>query len=137
MAGPEAYWPQQMGPESLQSLVNVEIRAGSSGKPNTSARMQQWAQIYPQLSQGIPAIGQFLGSTPQEIGRALSELVKETFERTGERIDPERFIPAAPPMQQVAPGMPGAQPELPPGAMPQPMPEQVPQNLTPQLMPAA
>ncbi len=148
LAGPEAYWPQQIGPESLQSLVNVEIRAGSSGKPNTSARMQQWAQILPQLSQGIPAIGQFLGSSQQEIGRALAELVKETFERTGERIDPERFIPAAPPAQPGMPGVPpGAQPgqQMPPGPMPQQMPPQMPgqapmempQDLPPQLMPAA
>jgi hypothetical protein len=134
MAGPEAYWPQQLGPESLQSLVNVEIRAGSSGKPNTSARMQQWVQMLPQLGEAIPAIGQFLGSQPQEVGRALAELVKETFERTGERIDPERFIPAAPPVQQVAPGTPIDPTQLPPRGV---MPEQIPQELPPQLMPAA
>jgi len=143
IAGPEAFWPQSMGVDDLQSLVEVEIRAGSSGKPNTSARMQQWAQMLPQLGQAIPAIGQFLGSQPQEIGRALAELVKETFERTGERIDPERFIPAAPPVQQMAPGMPGGMPGELPGQMPIPgaeMPPQMPQDpaMPPQqLLPAA
>jgi hypothetical protein len=96
--------------------------------------MQQWVQMLPQLGEAIPAIGQFLGSQPQEVGRALAELVKETFERTGERIDPERFIPAAPPVQQVAPGTPIDPTQLPPRGV---MPEQIPQELPPQLMPAA
>lgn len=122
IAGPEAFWPEAMSPDDLATLVNVEIRAGSSGKPNTSARMQQWAQLLPQLGEAIPMIGQMMGAPGPEIGRAMGELVKETFERTGERIDPERFIPQAPQMPMGMEGMaPGMAPPMPvdPAAIPQ------------------
>jgi hypothetical protein len=106
LAGPEAFWPESMGVDDLQTLVSVEIRAGSSGKPNTSARQQQWAAILPQLTQAVMQIGQLRGSSPIDVSNAFEQLVVETLDRTGDRIDPERFIPAAP-AQMEGPGVPG------------------------------
>jgi hypothetical protein len=105
IAGPEAFWPESLGVEDLQTLVSVEIRAGSSGKPNTSARQQQWAALLPQLTQAVMQIGQLRGASPIDVSNAFEQLVIETLDRTGDRIDPERFIPAAP--APVEPGMPG------------------------------
>ncbi|HST44502.1 MAG TPA: hypothetical protein VLK29_04675 [Luteimonas sp.] len=109
LAGPEAFWPESLGVEDLQALVNVEIRAGSSGKPNTSARQQQWAALLPQLSQAVMQIGQLRGSSPIDLSNAFEQLVIETLDRTGDRIDPERFIPAAP-AQLAGPEAPGMAP---------------------------
>ncbi|MCW0413489.1 hypothetical protein NG831_06500 [Xanthomonas sacchari] len=133
LAGPEAFWPESMGVDDLQTLVNVEIRAGSSGKPNTSARQQQWAAILPQLTQAVLQIGQMRGSSPIDISNSLEQLVVETLDRTGERIDPERFIPPAPAPQPMMPGMPAGMP--PSAAMPpeaQGMPPEMQQPPMPQ-----
>lgn len=118
IAGPDAYWPEGLSSDELAALVNVEIRAGSSGKPNVQAERQAWSATMPVIQSSIMQIGQLRGSSPDDIANALEELVRETVNRSGDRLDIERFIPqaggAGAPMQP--PAMPGA------GA-PMPMPE--------------
>lgn len=137
IAGPWAFWPEGITPQDLDTLVTVQIKAGSSGKPNTSAQQQAWAAIFPLLKDTSLQIGQLRASTATDIADGLEELVVETVARTGERFDPSRFIPATPsnepgamPTQPTA--QPGQQPnpgQLPPGqsgaaptAVPQPPP---------------
>jgi hypothetical protein len=111
IAGPDAMWPDYTGPDDLRSLVTVDIRAGSSGKPDTMAERQAWANQLPLLQNGILQIGQLRGSNPGDIADALERLLKITAERSGDRIDIDSLIPQsgnAPP-----PGMPGSMP--PPG----------------------
>jgi hypothetical protein len=79
----------------LPQLMNVEVKAGSAGKPNTSARQQAWAALMPVISQAIAEIGALRGSTPAEIADCKEELVIETINRTGERVDAERFCRSA------------------------------------------
>lgn len=93
LAGPEALWIQVENVDELEQLVNLEIRAGSTGKPNTAARQQAWSAIMPTLIANIEKIGALNQSSPFEIADCLSQVVEETFERTGDRIDPQRFIP--------------------------------------------
>lgn len=103
MAGPEAFWPSspeaKLTVEDLASLVNVQIRAGSSGKPDTRLRQEQWAQLMPILERAIETMAMLQQSNPLDTARCIRELVVETLERTGDRLDPERFLP--PPGQPV------------------------------------
>jgi hypothetical protein len=115
IAGAWALWPEGITPDLLPALLNVEVKAGSSGKPNTSARQQAWATLMPIISNGITQIGALRGSTPAEIADCQEELIIETINRTGERVDAERFLPDPPAA--------GEQPPPPPGP-PQPMDEQ-------------
>jgi hypothetical protein len=115
MAGPEAYWPQGLTVEELDLLVAVEIRAGTTGKPDTVRQREAWATIMPMLQTSIMQIGQLRGSSPLDIAECFEELVAETLARTGERIDADRFLPDVPEMIPGMPGMPGA-----PMGMPQP-----------------
>lgn len=124
MAGPEAFWPpdevERLTIADLALLVSVEIRAGSTGKPNTAARRQAWGVLLPQLQAAIMQIGQLRGATPQQMADCLEQLVVETIERAGDRLDPSRFIPQAPvlppaPAPSAVPGAP-VDPLAPPGA---------------------
>lgn len=146
IAGPWAFWPEGLTVQDMDSLVTVKIKAGSSGKPNTSAQQQAWAAIFPLLKDTLLQIGQLRGSLPTDIADGLEELIAETVARAGEQFDPSRFIPAAPsnepgsmptqPGAQQQPGQPPPgqqppQPGQPPSQGPQPIPQAPPPNQLP------
>jgi len=125
-AGPHAVWPNTADKDALSSLVYVAVRAGSSGKPNTSAERQAWSTIMPMLQGLMMQIGQMNGADPQEMADKLQELLRETVARVGDRLDIDRFLPMPSPMAQMG-QIPGAMggPLPPPGAQapgPQPSP---------------
>ena len=96
ISGPWSFWPENMSIDDMGSLVSVSIKAGSSGKPDTSAQQQAWSVTMPILRDSIMQIGQLRGSEPSDIADCLEELVAETLSRTGDRLDPERFLPTEP-----------------------------------------
>jgi hypothetical protein len=96
IAGSWALWPEGITAQNLPTLLNVDIKAGSTGKPNTAQRQQAWSVALPLVKETIVQIGQLRGSTPNEIADCLEEVVRETFERTGERVDVDRFLPDPP-----------------------------------------
>ncbi|TGY35246.1 hypothetical protein [Stenotrophomonas maltophilia] len=107
IAGPEAFWINVAELGLMDSLIAVDIRAGSSGKPATAMKQQQWSVLLPQLQQAVVQIGEMRGATPLDIADSLEQLVVETIKRTGDTgIDPYTIIPQAPP--PMVPGMPGA-----------------------------
>lgn len=131
LVGPDAMWQQIQSPEELRSLVEIDIRAGSSGKPNTTAERQAWSMLLPQLTQGVQQIGQLRGATPDVIADSLEELMRITVERSGDYINLDQLIPRAngQPAAMPIPGqpqMPGQAPAPPaapePPIAPQPPP---------------
>lgn len=128
LAGPWALWPEGMKIDDIAQLVTVDIRAGSSGKPDTTRQRQAWATVMPVLQNAIVQVGQLRGSSPQDIADSIEALIEETLARTGDRLDASRFLPPAPdgddmpsqggPMQ---PGTPPPQPlQIPAPAEPMP-----------------
>lgn len=132
MAGADALWVNVPDPAMLDSIVQVDIRAGSSGKPSTALKQQQWSILLPQLQSSAIQIGQMRGSSPLDIANCLEQLAVETVKRAGDTsIDPYSFIPQPPaPTGMEMPGMPmGADDPammqmesvgIPPEAMPDP-----------------
>lgn len=124
IAGPEALWFNAPLPELVSALLSVGIRAGSSGRPASNLRRQQWGAILPQLQEAVISIGQMRGASPLDIANSLEQLMVETIERTGDTsIDAYSFIPQVP---EVAPGgvmasaaVPGAPPAAPLLAIPE------------------
>lgn len=120
IAGTKAFWPGPtedspgMSIEDLQTLVEVTIKAGTTGKPRAAVDQQAWATILPLIQQMLKDILQALGSGNKPLADSLIELVKETMLRLGDDSDVERFIPRLPP-----PGSPGA------GAPPPPIEPQI------------
>lgn len=145
ICGPDAFWPDYGGPEDIIYKVAVTVRAGSSGKPNTSRERESWGALLPVLREGIVQIGQLRGASPEEIADSLEEVVKLTAERSGEVIDVDALIPkgggamSAMGMQQGgAPGVPpvqGGVPSTPVGPAAAPDPQQ--QNPVPEGDPMA
>jgi hypothetical protein len=126
IAGPDAIWPEYTGPDDLNRLVQVEIRAGSSGKPNTTAEREAWATLLPLLQSGISQIAALRNSAPDDVADKYEALLQMTVDRSGDRIDIDTLVPrAGPPPAPVVPGAPGqpapdgAPPQTPPaGALP-------------------
>lgn len=106
IVGPGAFWPEYTGPNDLDRFVSVEIRAGSSGKPNTAAERQAMATLLPILQNGITMIGQLRQALPTDLADAHAKLMQLVIERSGERIDLDALLPKAPAAQPVIPGMP-------------------------------
>lgn len=128
IAGPGAFWPEYEGPDDIERFVTVEIRAGSSGKPNTAAERQAMATLLPVLQNGITMVGQLRQALPTDLADAHAKLLQLVVERSGDRIDLDGLLPKAPsanPMAAMgvpgvagvpgvgAPGLPGAPPEQP------------------------
>ncbi|WP_146027631.1 hypothetical protein [Stenotrophomonas bentonitica] len=111
IAGPEALWFNAPLPSLVSALVSVDIRAGSSGRPASNLRRQQWGAILPQLQEAVVTIGQMRGATPLDIANSLEQLMVETIERTGDTsIDAYSFIPQVPAMGAMP--LPGAAPAV-------------------------
>ena len=125
IAGPEAYWFNTDLAQMIEALVAVDIRAGSSGKPATAMKQQQWSVLLPQLQQAVLQIGQLRQAAPADIANSLEQLVVETIKRTGDTgIDPYTLIPQPPAQPPMMPGAIGPDgmpmPASDPAAMPQP-----------------
>lgn len=116
LAGPDAVWPTLDTPEELESLIDVDIRAGTSGKPNTRAEREAWQVLLPVLTNAVQQVAQLRGSPPQEVADKIEALVEETMIRSGDpAADVSRYLPQGEGMVQ--PPMPGGAPTG-PGAMP-------------------
>jgi hypothetical protein len=105
LAGPEAFWPEGMDVEDVLTLAEVEVKAGSTGKPDDESLRQSWSVLLPLVQQAMVAIqeAQATGNVP--MAEALRNLIQETMRRLDERIDVEQFIPQGPlPSLLPAPG---------------------------------
>lgn len=125
IAGAKAFWPVGMAIDDLLTMVEIEIEAGTTGKPKSSGDKNAWGVVMPLMQQSIQVIhqAQLMGDLP--LANALTELVKETMHRMGDETDVSRFIPQMPAITPPLPGMgvPGA---LPPGPGGAPMPPSAP-----------
>ena len=141
IAGDGAVWPQ-IDIDDIDLLLSVEIAAGTTGKPNTTAQREAWAAEMPVIRELMEKIGLLRQSGPIEMADAYEELLRETFVRAGDdRVDVDRFLPpAGAPVQLIdpvtgapvlaypspmaAPGVGGMAPGGAPGPMPGVAPEQ-------------
>lgn len=135
IAGPEALWPENVDVEELAMLVNVNIKAGSSGRPDTTAERQAWGLLSAQLEKALTNYAALVNANPLDTAKCIHNMVEETLRRFGEHVDADEFLPQpGQPMQLVdpktgqvvmafpAPNQPPPQPMPPPGALPGVMP---------------
>lgn len=102
IAGPNAMWPEYAGPESLNALLQIEIRAGSSGKPNTTAEREAMSAGLPLYQQAIDKIGLLRNSSPTDVADCHENLLRIFADRVGDRIDIDGLMP-----KPGTPGVPG------------------------------
>ena len=138
IAGPGAVWPEDLKIDELHNLVDIDIRAGSTGKPATAQEQQVWGTILPIIQPMIERIHQLrqqatggLVQTPAgpvqmppdasaaSLADALEELLRETVARTDDRLDISRFLPPDPRRaSEMNAGMPGQMPVAMPNTPP-------------------
>ncbi len=94
IAGKAAFWPEDMEFEDIVTLAEIEIKAGSTGKPDEADLRNSWSILLPLVQAVMVQIqqAQVTGNIP--MANALRNLLQETFQRLDERIDVEQFIPA-------------------------------------------
>tara|TARA_R100001143_G_scaffold28420_2_gene28090 strand:+ start:8270 stop:10249 length:1980 start_codon:yes stop_codon:yes gene_type:complete len=93
IAGEAALWPHGMEVEDLIMLTEIEIEAGSTGKPDDESLRQSWSVLLPLVQNAMVQIqnAQLTGNIP--LANAIRNLIEETMRRLDERIDVEQFIP--------------------------------------------
>ena len=91
IAGAEAVWPMMPKPEVFQ-LISIEIRAGSTAKPNQAKEREQWAELLPLMRETIGQIFELQMAGNPRMATVLRQLLKETLRRYDERIDLEELI---------------------------------------------
>lgn len=86
-------WPQ-LSREEVFDMIELEIRAGSTGQPDRLEDQENWTKLLPVLQQLITQIMQLKA---QGIDTApLEALMKETIMRFDDKLDMEAFLPKAP-----------------------------------------
>jgi hypothetical protein len=94
IAGKGAVWPQ-MTKDQVFDLVQIEIRAGSTGKPNRAKEREQWVQMLPQIKDAVTQVAQLRAAGQDDMATTIIKLMEETLRRFDERLDIESFIPPA------------------------------------------
>lgn len=106
MTEPSYDWPE-LSRDDVFNMVQLEIRAGTTGAPDKLRLQENWSQALPIIMQLIQQIMQLaaqgLDYSP------LQAILEETLRRFDERIDIEEFLPKPP--AAVARGIPGVSPE--------------------------
>jgi hypothetical protein len=113
---PSYDWPQ-LSREEVFDLVQLQIRAGTTGEPDKIEQQEVWLKLMPAIQPLITQIMQI-----QQMGgdaAPLIALLKETVARFDEKLDVDQFIPKKPVMPAMPPAMPGAPQGMPAGAPPQ------------------
>lgn len=93
LAGAEAFWPEGMSHEDILTMADIDIKAGTTGKPNEEAERNSWSILLPLIQTIMQMVqqNQIMGNLP--MAEALVNLLEETLRRLDERIDVQQFIP--------------------------------------------
>jgi hypothetical protein len=97
-------WPE-LTREQVFDMVQLEIRAGTTGAPDRAEQQENWLKVFPVIKDLIAQLMQAKAAN-QDTG-PLEALLRETVRRFDERLDIEQFLPqaAAPPPQEMLPQM--------------------------------
>jgi hypothetical protein len=116
IAGPYAFWLHDMNVDDILTLVDVEIKAGTTGKPRAQADKEAWATLLPIIMDSIGKIQMAQAAGDVATEQTLKNIINETLKRLDDRLSIDNILaPSAAPV--VAPGMPGApSTSAPPGA---------------------
>ncbi len=94
IAGEHAYWPQfDDSQKSYFSLVDVNIEAGSTGRPNKGQERKVWLENLELLMTVVERITAMRKDGIIDAKNPYYRILEETFRRLDERIDIETILP--------------------------------------------
>ena len=94
-------WPE-LSRESIFDMIEMKIRAGTTGAPDKAEQQEAWGKVLPIIQNLVTQIMQVRGAGMD--AEPLINLLRETIKRFDERLEVDQFIPQAPAM----PTMPAA-----------------------------
>ncbi len=101
IAGETAEWPEVgVTKDTVFDMVKLEIKAGSTGKPNKEREIRRWMELLPQLKETLITIAEMNESGKEKHAEILTKLLRETLTRLDERIDLEELMPTDDPESQ-------------------------------------
>jgi hypothetical protein len=94
IAGEEAAqsWPV-MDTEDVFDLIQVEVKGGSTGKPDRLQEQDRWTKLLPVIEKTIERVSELRTSGQDELAQTLIELTRETLRRFEEKLDIEQYLP--------------------------------------------
>lgn len=90
--GADAVWPQ-LNKKELFEQVMVQIRAGSTAKPNKMRERDQWLQFMPQMQEAVMKISELLEQGQNDLADSLMKMLDETLRRFDERMSIREYFP--------------------------------------------
>lgn len=95
IAGANAMWPS-LSVDQIFGMINVEVRSGSTGKPDRLQDQDRWTKLLPVIKECVAQVSELRQQGQDALAQAVIELTRETLRRFDERIDIEQFLPKAP-----------------------------------------
>jgi hypothetical protein len=95
IAGPEAVWPK-LSIDEVFNLVTVEVRGGSTGKPDRLQEQDRWTKLLPVIEKTMQTVSDLREKGQDQLADATVALARETLRRFDERLDIDQFLPPAP-----------------------------------------
>lgn len=92
IAGKDAEWPS-MSIDGIFNLVKVEVRGGSTGKPDRLQEQDRWTKLLPVIKEAVEQVAKLREAGQDQMANVVIELTRETLRRFDERIDIEQFLP--------------------------------------------
>lgn len=89
--GPDAVWPE-LSKEELFNLVEINIRAGSTSRPNKMRERDQWIQLLPMIQEAMEKVILFKQEGKQELVESTISLLNETLHRFDEKLDAKELL---------------------------------------------
>lgn len=94
-AGPDAVWVE-MDTEQAMWMFDVEIKAGSTGKPKVNDDREVWGTLLPLIEKLIDRIGQARMMGQEWAAKPWIALLDETMRRLDDPSELEKFLPVPP-----------------------------------------
>ena len=97
IAGQEAQWPQaDISLPRIYNQLRLEVKPGSSGKPNKIKETETLTTIMPIAREMIEGIAKLQAEGQDEIAETLKIVLQEFLRRADERFDVAEFFPQDP-----------------------------------------
>lgn len=114
IAGVDAVWPK-LTIDEVMSAFDIQVKAGSTGRPNLAADRAAWSTALPLLEKMVTAIGNFRaqGAQMEWAAKPYIALLKRTLALLGLPDDVDEYLPSPDPvaMMMMSMAAAGAPPE--------------------------
>lgn len=89
--GADSVWPE-LNKSDLFGMVNINIRAGSTARPNKMRERDQWIQILPIIQQMMERVTLYKQQGQENLAESTIALLDETLSRYDEKMDAKSLL---------------------------------------------